>query len=408
MHKMFSGSTTVVLGVVSCFAFGLVDKVTGQAQSTSAAPVALSALKVGDVFGDGLAQTAAFITPADSAVSDFTRTLLSDFEQDVQVWGTSGRHLLQAMVLFEGLKQHGVGYMVDANTPNTQRSTDRAAVDRVQYPAEVLHTKAGDYDDLTVLFCSLLENAGIATALVGDPGAIFLLFDSGISPDQAHKSPLGEQRYLILQNRLWIPLKITQLRASFLDAWQAGVAHTGKWTGPELKYRVVETAVAWQQYPPSAPKFIGAISPPERDLVAAGFLVQFETLQRMADAHIDALYLDPLKREPPNDALITELLKAHLELGQYDAAISKAQDYLLEGQGDKGKALNLLGVAYFQKGDPKQAALHFKQALEIYPDDKGVEGNLARALEAVGWATPKQPAAAPWDTPEVESFYWIK
>ena len=42
--------------------------------------------------------------------------------------------------------------------------TDRAAIDHIQYPAQTLGGKTGDCDDLTVLYCALLESAGMATA----------------------------------------------------------------------------------------------------------------------------------------------------------------------------------------------------------------------------------------------------
>ena len=82
--------------------------------------------------------------------------------------------MLQAAVLFEALKQHGVRYVADPNTPYARVSADASAIDHIQYPGQVLRKKGGDCDDLTVLYCALLESAGIATALVDYPGHIFL------------------------------------------------------------------------------------------------------------------------------------------------------------------------------------------------------------------------------------------
>ena len=70
------------------------------------------------------------------------------------------------MVLFEAVKKHGVRYVADPNNPYSRVHQEQSAVDNIQYPAEVLQRKSGDCDDLTALYCSLLENVGIPTALV--------------------------------------------------------------------------------------------------------------------------------------------------------------------------------------------------------------------------------------------------
>ena len=56
-------------------------------------------------------------------------------------------------------------YVPDANTPYAKVAGDAFAIDHVQSAAEVLKRRAGDCADLTALFCSLREGAGISTAL---------------------------------------------------------------------------------------------------------------------------------------------------------------------------------------------------------------------------------------------------
>ena len=114
-----------------------------------------------------------------------------------------------------------------------------------------------------------------------------------------------------------------------------------------------------------------------------------------------------------------QLLRVYLSLRQFDTAIETGSDYLLDEQGDKGVTYNNLGNAYFLKGDLTQAALYYKQAAELYPDDAGIQRNLARALEALGKsvsggsaggldavATGKAKSAAA--SLDVDSFYWIE
>lgn len=150
---------------------------------------------------DQVGRAAAFITSTDPAVVEFARSPLVEFETEIKVLGKPGKNLLQAMLLFEALRQHGVRYLSDANTPYTQASADAAVVDYIQYPAETLQQKAGDCDDLTVLYCSLLENAGVSTALIDYPGHIFLLFDTGVARQEGSKA---KEMTLDIESFYWI------------------------------------------------------------------------------------------------------------------------------------------------------------------------------------------------------------
>ncbi len=367
---------------------------------------------------DTVARAAAFITPSDPQVQAFARPLLAAFEAQTQALGQPLQNLLQALVLFQALKQHGVRYLADAITPYAQVTTVQGAIDHIQYPAQTLQYKAGDCDDLTVLYASLLHSAGVPTALVDYPGHIFLLFDSGVDRDQAYRLPLPSRFYVVRGDRLWIPVEITQLHDSFLQAWQTGGEQLAKLAPVERIRRVVDTADAWKQYPATLPEFAGEMVPPERAAFEPVFEQQYAALREMIEAHIDATYLIPLKLSPDDDSLRTRLLKVYLGLHQFDTAISTALDYLVDKQGDKAGILNNLGIAYFLKGEIKQATFHFQQAAEIRPQDAGIQRNLTRALKALGRTVPgQQPIAeiaasggskAAVAANDGESFYWIE
>jgi len=169
----------------------------------------------GSLRWDTVGRAAAFITPTDPAVAGFGRPLLAAFEAEIERLGTPCRNLLRALVLFEALRQHGVRYVPDANTPYARIAGTAGQVDQVQYPSELLHSKTGDCDDLTALFCSLLESAGVATVLVDYPEHIFLLLDSGMSRRDVAYLPLAERDYAMWGDRLWLPVEVTALDQSF-------------------------------------------------------------------------------------------------------------------------------------------------------------------------------------------------
>lgn len=368
---------------------------------------------------DSVARAAVFITSNDPAVLKFARTTLVEFETDIKALGQPGQNLLQAMLLFEALKQHGVRYRTDANTPYTQASADAAVVDYIQYPAETLQHKAGDCDDLTVLYCSLLENAGVGTALVDYPGHIFLLFDTGVARQQGFLLPWAATQYVMWQERLWIPVEITHLDGSFHQAWQVGLEKLSNLSELELRDRLVTTATAWQQYPSTVPRFESPVEVPTSTALKAAFEAQYVALKATIDEYIDETYLDPLKSKPDDDALRTRLLKVYLALHQVDAAIHRASTYLLEERGDNAATYNHLGNAYALKGNMIEAALNYKRARALRPEDTGIKRNLEQALKALGRVdlAAREPVVEDTSTGrskaslrplDVDSFYWIE
>ena len=372
----------------------------------------------GTLTWDKVGRAAAFITPTAPSVATFARSLRKTFADQIEALGLPGQHLLQALVFFEGLKAYGVRYVTDPNNPYARVRADQAVVDHIQYPAQLLDSKAGDCDDLTVLYASLLESVGISTALVNAPGHIFLLFDSGVNRRQAYQLPVAAQRYVVRGERLWIPVEVTQVDQSFLQAWQTGLELLSRDTSLGLNGRIVDTATAWTEYPATNPPFEGQIQMPQLHSFERAVTDQATALKGLIDAYIDETYLDRLQVEPDNDGLRTRLLKVYLALGQVETAIHQGATYLLDERGDKAATLAHLGNAYALKGDMTQAALYYKQALVLRPEDGGLKRNLTLALQALGrtqavssdslMAASAEKTKARSPALRVESFYWIE
>ena len=371
---------------------------------------------------DRVDRAAAFVTSTDPAVVQFTRPVLHAFEAEVDGQGIPTRNLTRALILFEALKQHGLRYAADPNTPYSRVQTDRAAVDHIQYPAQTLQSQSGDCDDLTVLYCALLESAGVATALVDYPNHLFMLFDTGIERGQAYRLPLDSRRYVVRRDRLWLPVEITAIDQGFDQAWTQGLEELTKLSGRDLHRRVVDLSLAWEAFPPPpALPVTTAIAPPERADFEPAFVAQYDHLEDAIDTHIQETYLGPLKTDPSNDGLRAQLLQVYLALRRYDIALKTAFDALLEDQGDKAALHNHLGITYLLKAEASQAAYHFKQALALAlaPQDRGIQKNLDLALASLGKGSGTQLAArlaaAGSDSTksgrldlDIEQFYWME
>jgi Flp pilus assembly protein TadD len=145
---------------------------------------------------------------------------------------------------------------------------------------------------------------------------------------------------------------------------------------------------------------------------------QQAVLSEMIETQIRAQYLDPIKADPDDNALRTQLLRVYVALAQYDAAISAGLDFLIDHRGDRGATYNHLGIAHYLKGDTQQAASDFQQAQDLAPEDEGIRRNLKQAMWALGRS--EEPVAAgvtvaaaeglKGDSGRVDgdSFYWIE
>ncbi|MBD3376458.1 hypothetical protein GF406_15595 [candidate division KSB1 bacterium] len=160
-----------------------------------------------------------FLTPEDQTIRQLSRQV--NVEDS-----TAAVRFERAKALFELLQAQQIQYHPDPNIPFYQD-------DRVQYAAETLSLGQGDCDDLTVLYASLLESVGIHTAFVDvqDPqkelAHLYLLFDTGLAPEQGALISSNEKRYIVRQNdhgrsTLWIPVETTLIGQSFESAWTQG------------------------------------------------------------------------------------------------------------------------------------------------------------------------------------------
>ncbi len=166
-----------------------------------------------------------FVTPEDPEVLAMGRSVLNS---DSAGAGPEPERLRQARLLFGAAAGKGVRYRSDPNIP-----FDRD--DRVQTAVETISLGTGDCDDLVVLYASLLEGAGIATAFVDvrDPeeaaGHVYLMFDTGLPPDRWSEISTNEKRSVVRdggsgRTTLWIPVETTLIQSGFETAWTEGAA----------------------------------------------------------------------------------------------------------------------------------------------------------------------------------------
>ena len=168
---------------------------------------------------------ACYVTPADPVVDKFARNFIQYYTPVLNnYFGRS--NLGRGIIIYDALGTHGLVYNIDLETPFLDIADDKTAFDTVKYTGDMLRDKIGDCDDLTTLYGSLMGNLGIETMFldVFKPGAghIFLMFDSGVKPDEAGKYFLDETEVVVLNDKVWIPIEATLVGKSFFSAWKQG------------------------------------------------------------------------------------------------------------------------------------------------------------------------------------------
>jgi hypothetical protein len=169
--------------------------------------------------------------------------------------------------LHSALAVYGISYIADPNSPYTEVAKDGSSIDFLKFPRQTLSHRAGDCDDLTILYCALLESINIEAAFITIPGHIYAAVCLGIDREQAAKMFTSLEDLIFLDGRTWLPVEVTELEGGFLLAWQLGARQWREHcdSGRARLYPVQE---AWQVYPPvGLPAGELGFNPPEQTVL---------------------------------------------------------------------------------------------------------------------------------------------
>ncbi|MFQ6039529.1 MAG: hypothetical protein ACE5PV_01630 [Candidatus Poribacteria bacterium] len=180
---------------------------------------------------DDIAKLAAFISPENKAVREFTLGVLGLYESELAETSLN-QNLYKAMLLFDAL--HGMNYAIDANIPYGSGQKDEIKfpqellrkftmfnAENGQNPSEEKAMIFGDCDDSTALYSALLEAAGIHTALIQQAGHVLMAFNvGGLTLERAQELGIPNKFYTAIGGYVWIPVETTLIKEGFVKAWQ--------------------------------------------------------------------------------------------------------------------------------------------------------------------------------------------
>jgi tetratricopeptide (TPR) repeat protein len=171
---------------------------------------------------DDSGKLAAFILPNESNIQNFALSVAGGSEYRNLTPGqfSFDPKLFRAMRIIDALGARGIEYVEDPSSPITQVLGQESAVDTVRFPRTTLYYQSGDCDDTTALTTSLLEAAGIRTAILTSPGHVFAAFDSGEPEENRWLLESDHTELISYDGTLWIPIETTVLSDGFFTAWE--------------------------------------------------------------------------------------------------------------------------------------------------------------------------------------------
>lgn len=390
---------------------------------------------------DDMRKMAAFVTPRDESVKGLVSYVA---RKDIAIPAKGGKPgrtvrapafasakaLSQAAAYFDSLTASGITYVSDPTAPFNYFDGNAEAVDYIAYPAETLGRKTGDCDDLTALYSAMLESSGIPTALVDVPGHVFLMFDSGLTPEEARLYNASDAFY-VRNGTAWVPVEVTAVGKTFREAWALAATQVKKWNGLD-QLKLVDVLAAQTEFPSSPPTLslvdASKLSPTfdsafAKLILADSVLAEKEEEGRQAriteikgrknltepaklneigivyardgllkDA--ETFFTQAKDADPRLFKAYNNLANVRYLLNDFDGAI-KAYDQALSVGGDQAAVLINMASLYYEKGDKANAKAYFDRAARLepvyekeYPElasvSKGTDGKLAAKAGGTG------------------------
>jgi tetratricopeptide (TPR) repeat protein len=342
---------------------------------TVSAPFTLRIQNRNEMTWDDDRKAAAFVTPRDPAVQKFARNVAAA----VRGSGATAvnEKLRTAMAIFTALGLYGMEYAIDPASSYLELSESADAVDYLLFPNQTLDYRAGDCDDLSILYAALLESVATRAAFVTTPGHIYVAFALDMDREEAEKTFASMGDLVFHGDEAWLPVEITLIKEGFLKAWSAGAKEwrEASVAGTAALYPLEE---AWAVYAPTG--FASSAAAPEvpssaevlpRYLLALKTFVEREIAPQVEDlrSRIAASGEDP--------RLTNRLGTLYARYGMYEEAEAQFLRAIRRDPKFLPAMVNL-GNIYFLKPDLEKALDYYTRAFGSRPDDPTVLISLAR------------------------------
>jgi tetratricopeptide (TPR) repeat protein len=305
---------------------------------------------------------AAFVTAKDPTVLKFSKNVSAMLSTRANK--AVNKNLFAAMGIHEALRAVGLAYVVDPARPFDRMYQNKSAIDFLQFPAQTLEYKAGDCDDLAILYCALLESQSVSTAFITVPGHVFMAFSLNMNPEDARKAFLRPDELVYTEDGAWVPVEVTERKGDFLKAWETGAK---EWRENQARglAKLHPVNDCWQTYEPVG--FSGttvSIAMPQEEAVVKACLADVSTfITREIYPQVASLQAEIKKSQDPTKPTnrLGVLYAQHgiLDLAEQQFAKLAEKDYV--------PALINMGCIWYARSEPRKALGYYQRALAREP-----------------------------------------
>jgi tetratricopeptide (TPR) repeat protein len=325
-------------------------------------------------------KAAAFVTARDPAILKFAKNIVGVIQ--TPKGGALNKNLAQAIALFESLALYRMSYVIDPTTPYIEFSKNRQAVDFLQFPRQTLEYRAGDCDDLSILYSALLEAVGIETAFITIPEHMLMAFSANMKPEAARKAFSRADELIFRHEKTWIPVEVTAFEGGFLRAWQIG-AQEWRDALSKKKEGFFPTHDSWKVFEPvGLPGVPGTIEIPKRDQVEKRYADEVQKYIERTIYPEAAKIQAEIKNSGEDPLYINKLGVLYARYGLLGNAEKEFKRALSKNRGYAAALINLGNIHFLQK-DMEGALKYYEQAARGQPENPKVVLSIARAHHAL-------------------------
>ncbi len=324
-------------------------------------------------------KVAAFVTAKDPVVMKFSKNVAGMIKGKAS--NSLNSNLLMAIALHKTLNLFGMSYVIDPTTPYREFSQDRGAIDFLQFPKQTLEYKAGDCDDLSILYNALLESVGIKTAFITIPGHILTAFSIDMKPEDAKKQFENEDDFIFVDGNTWMPIEITIIENGFLKAWQIGAK---EWRENQVRDMAsfYPTQSSWEIYEPVGLFGKAELSMPDSEKIVEEYIDEVNRLISREIYSREKMLQTEIKKSGENPKTLNRLGVLYARYGLDEKAIHEFEKILKDKE--YLPALMNLGNIYYLQNDMNNALLFYERASKKEPNNPRILLGLTRVNYRIG------------------------
>lgn len=321
------------------------------------------------------ARIANFITIKDPVISDTVKLLISkkdnltsDVDENIKAFSLIHRYI-------SGL---GIKYVEDPITPFEISRSSPSVIDTVQYPRNLIKIKAGDCDDLTVLYASMLEAAGIETVIMDYQDHVTVMFE--LKENEIEDSFIPPNLIIKYRNKNYVPFEVTAISKSLYENIYYAYSDYKAKENLVRFYPVREIMKIYES--PTFEDISESDIKIDENIIETAQKDCFDIERKYFD-YYENYYRTILKQVPDSKQ---DLLKLGIILSfqeKYDEAIEIFEKIIKEDDSEPS-ALNNAANIYHMKGDYSRAQQYYEKAYQLDPYDANILVNAARNYMKMG------------------------